>query len=349
MAWLVIALLGVMSTANAMQQATARQEPVPVAPTTQVSTPVTLGAMRGVLFRIFPPMPTELPAELAVTEPANADGGSQAKAASAAPAPAASTLSQTQPSYLLGTIHFGSPEEQGIDYAILEKALAGVETFVNEANLDEVWKPAYDDYRWLSPEQPLSSMIGKDSYAMARSLLPNVRAQDLVRMKPWSVLALLEARGETGGDTSMDGRLQRIATASGKRLVHLETLEQQLKALDCVPATEHALVLDERLRAPWILRDESAAAMRYYRTRNLGAWLADIDHMYGLSYAGKAIEQRSRHCLLEERNARWVGQLETLFQDGPSFVAVGAVHLVGPEGLLASLHRDGYRIEEVPL
>ena len=429
MAWLGMVLLVVMSTAKATQQAAARQDPVPVEPTTQVATPrphvatrgisaqaaneaaaaqlestsqdnqdardnqvaqdaaqqastqpanaasesatkpsdppsarspdsvapasVTVGAAHGVLFRIFPPMPTSLPAELAVAEPAKADGGSQANATGAASPPTqpASTPSQPQPqpSYLLGTIHFGSPEEQGIDYAILEKALAGVDTFVNEADLNEAWKPAYDGYRWLSPEQPLSSMVGKDSYAMAHSLLPNVRAQDLVRMKPWSVLALLEARGETGGDTSMDGRLQRIASASGKRLVHLETLEQQLKALDCVPATEHALVLDERLRTPWILRDESAAAMRYYRTRNLGAWLADIDHMYGLSYAGKAIEQRSRHCLLEERNARWAGQLETLFQDGPSFVAVGAVHLVGTEGLLSALRRDGYRIEEVPL
>jgi hypothetical protein len=103
MVWLVVALLGVMFTANAMQQATARQEPVPVAPTTQGSTPVTLGAMRGVLFRIFPPIPTELPAEHAVTEPANAGGGSQAKAASAKSSKAASTLSQPQPSYLLGT------------------------------------------------------------------------------------------------------------------------------------------------------------------------------------------------------------------------------------------------------
>lgn len=256
---------------------------------------------------------------------------------------------QTKPSYLLGTIHFGTPEEQGIDYAILEKALADVDTFVNEANLDEAWSADYDDYRWLPVTQPLSTMLSKDSYAMARSLLPNVRSQDLLRMKPWSVLALLEARGETGGDTTMDARLQRIASSTGKRLVHLETLQQQLQALDCVPATEQASVLDERLRAPWILRDESAAAMGYYRSRNLDAWLADIDHMYGLSYAGRAIEQRSRHCLLEARNARWVGQLETLFQDGPSFVAVGAVHLVGAEGLLAILRRDGYRIEEVPL
>ena len=192
-------------------------------------------------------------------------------------------------------------------------------------------------------------MLSTDSYGMARSLLPNVRAQDMVRMKPWSVLALLEARGETGGDTTMDARLQRLAAATGKRLVHLETLKEQLQALDCVPATEHALVLDERLRAPWILRDESAAAMKYYRSRNLDAWLADIDHMYGLSYKGKEVEQRSRHCLLEERNARWIGQLETLFQDGPGFVAVGAVHLVGPEGLLAALRRNGYRIEVVPL
>lgn len=347
--------------------AAAGTQPSALAPVTvpdSAAIPVAVGAIHGVLFRIFPPMPTTLPAEIAIAGTANVEPAAGANAAGAATDPTsppaqssseqttsgpASEQAQPKPSYLLGTIHFGTPEEQGIDYAILEKALTDVDIFVNEANLDEAWKPDYDDYRWLSPTQPLSAMVSKDSYAMARSLLPNIRVQDLLRMKPWSVLALLEARGETGGDTTMDARLQRIATATGKRLVHLETLQQQLQALDCVPATEHALVLDERLRAPWILRDESAAAMSYYRSRNLDAWLADIDHMYGLSYAGKAVEQRSRHCLLEERNARWIGQLETLFQDGPSFVAVGAVHLVGAEGLLAVLRRDGYRIEEVPL
>jgi uncharacterized protein YbaP (TraB family) len=335
--------------------ATVPGEPAPASAADAASSmPATAGATRGVLFRIFPPVPTALPAELAVAgnmavQATDPEAGSRAAAAVAAPPPVQAAPEPPRPSYLLGTIHFGSPEEQGVDYAILEKALAAVDTFVNEADLDETWKPAYDDYRWLSPAQPLSGMLSKDSYAMARSLLPNVRAQDMPRMKPWAVLALLEARGETGSDTTMDARLQRIAAAAGKRLVHLETLEQQLQALDCVPAAEHALVLDERLRAPWILRDESAAAMNYYRARNLDAWLADIDHMYGLSYAGKAIEQRSRQCLLEARNARWIGQLETLFQDGPSFVAVGAVHLVGPAGLLAALRHDGYRIEEVPL
>jgi uncharacterized protein YbaP (TraB family) len=168
-------------------------------------------------------------------------------------------------------------------------------------------------------------------------------------MKPWSVLALLEARGETAGDTTMDARLQRLATTAGKRVLHLESLEDQLRALDCVPADEHARVLDERLRASWILRIESAQAMAWYRARNLDAWLADIDRMDGLSDEAKSIEHRARMCLLEQRNARWIGQLQTLIQDGPCLVAVGAVHMVGPDGLLAALKRDGYTVEAMPL
>ena len=171
----------------------------------------------------------------------------------------------------------------------------------------------------------------------------------IAKPDPWSVLALLEARGETGGDATMDARLQRMAAGAGKRVLHLETLEQQLQALDCVPAEEHSRVLDERLRASWVLRIESAQAMAWYRARNLDAWLADIDRMQGLSDEARAIEQRARRCLLEDRNARWIGQLETLFQDGPCLVAVGAVHLAGAEGLLAALRRDGYLVEAMPL
>lgn len=291
---------------------------------------------RGVLFKVTLPPATPLPAE-AVT------------ATDVSPSTAPSPLEPVRPSYLLGTIHFGTPQEQGIDYDALGKLIAESETFINEADINSAWKPEYDAYRWLPVETPLGGMVDKDGITMAQALLPAVRSQDLQRMKPWAVLALLEARGESGGDATMDARLQQVATAAGKRLVHLETLGQQLQALDCVPSTEQALVLAERLRKSWILRIESAEAMAFYRSRNLDAWLASIDRMEGLDDVAKGIEQRSRVCLLEDRNARWIGPLETAFQDGPSFVAVGAVHLVGPNGLIARLRKDGYTVEAVPL
>jgi uncharacterized protein YbaP (TraB family) len=332
---------------SATQQQAAPAADVDTAPPATSAAPAasTVAGMRGVLFRVLPAEPASLPAETAQAAGASAPNAEDPASAVVPPAGAL----PPRASYLLATIHFGTPEEQGIDYAQLERTLAEVDTFVNEANLDEAWKPEYDGYRWLLAENTLSNMVGKDAFAKARALLPNVRAQDLERMKPWSVLALLEARGESAGEATMDARLQRMAAAAGKRVLHLETLQEQLQALDCVPAEEHAPVLDERLRASWILRIESAQAMAWYRARNLEAWLADIDRMEGLSDEARAIEQRARRCLLEDRNARWIGQLETLFQDGPCLVAVGAVHLVGPDGLLAALRRDGYRVEALPL
>lgn len=309
--------------------------PAPTAPVDVVDAATTAVAgfatrERGVLFKVTPPTPALLPVQ-------SPDVGAT---------PASSSLLPV--SYLLGTIHFGTPEEQGIDYAQLGQLIDASTSFINEVDIDSAWKPAYDGYRWLPADATLDAMIGANGMARAQALLPGIRAADLRQMKPWAVLALLEARGEHGGDTSMDARLQRIAAASGKRLLHLETLEQQLQALDCVPAGEHVRVLEERLRQSWVLRIESAEAMAFYRSRVLEAWLASIDRMDGLGDAAKAIEQRARLCLLEERNARWVGPLETAFQDGASFVAVGAIHLVGPQGLVARLRSDGYRVEAVP-
>lgn len=324
-------------------QAVTESVPAP-ADATDASPAAQAPRLRGVMFRVTPPAPALLPAE--IEQVAGPPAGNAAAPVPATPAP---VVVAPRPSYVLGTIHFGTPEEQGIDYAQIETLMGETETFVNEANLDEAWKPEYDGYRWLPMETSLTGMIGKDAIARANALLPQVRPQDLQRMKPWSVLALLEARGESGGEATMDARLQRMASGAGKRMAHLETLEQQLQALDCVPAPEHSMVLAERLRASWILRVESAEAMSFYRGRNLEAWLASIDKMEGLGDQAKAIEQRSRRCLLEERNARWIGQLETLFQDGPCLVAVGAVHLAGVDGLLAALRRDGYRIEALPL
>lgn len=298
---------------------------------------------RGVLFKITPPPPVPLPMN-AVTPVGNASPA----AVNPSSAETGSHVTAVRPSYLLGTIHFGTAEEQGIDYAVLGALIGEVDNFVNEADINSAWKPEFDTYRWLPVGMPLASMIGKDDMRKAEVLLPAVRPQDLQRMKPWAVLALLEARGESGGQTSMDARLQQVASAAGKHLLHLETLEQQLQALDCVPASEHAAVLDERLRKSWMLRIESAEAMAFYRSRHLEAWLASIDRMEGLSDSAKAIEQRSRLCLLEERNARWIGPMETMIQDSPSFIAVGAVHLVGVDGLLARLRRDGYSVEVVP-
>lgn len=281
-------------------------------------------AAHGILFRVLPP---------------ETDASPAADAAGGAPASQART-----DSYLFGTIHIGGDQALGLDPVRLASALASTRTLVNEIDAGVAADAALDGYRWLPADQTLSALIGADGVAMARALLPQVPPQALERMKPWLVLALLEAQGHDAAST-LDERLQRMALARGMRVEHLETPEDQLRALDCVPSQAMALVLQDRLRAPWIVHAMSLRAIAHYRARDLGAWLADVEDMLGLDVAGKEIETRARRCLIEDRNRRWLPTLMALLDEGGCYVAVGALHLPGEHGLLASLARAGYRIE----
>ncbi len=52
--------------------------------------------------------------------------------------------------------------------------------------------------------------------------------------------------------------------------------------------------------------------------------------------------------LVVTRNQNWLPQIEQRLQKrGPVFVVVGALHLLGDEGILAGLAKKGYRVEQM--
>jgi len=62
---------------------------------------------------------------------------------------------------------------------------------------------------------------------------------------------------------------------------------------------------------------------------------------YGYTEEEYAAEQED---LLYKRNASWIPELEQMHDAGGGFVAVGAMHYLGPKGVLALLAADGYTI-----
>ena len=54
----------------------------------------------------------------------------------------------------------------------------------------------------------------------------------------------------------------------------------------------------------------------------------------------------ARKALLDDRNQRWLLQIETMLQEKRSFfITVGAGHLAGPAGVPALLRKAGYRVD----
>jgi len=252
---------------------------------------------------------------------------------------------------VLGTIHIGTPAELGLDDERVRAAVRARRTLINEVDGDTPWLPRYDRYRFLAPEQSLAMLIGGTQFIELLTLLPEYDGQQLNRFKPWVAMTLLEQGLDRSdpGDTNparrnLDTVVENTAREQGLRLVHLETMEDQLAALDCTTPQEYAPVLSQRLADPQELRAETERALGFYRAGDLAGWLADLDVLRGLDASARQAEQRARDCLIEQRNARWIEELEPLLLEGDCFVAIGAIHLAGDNGLLAGLARRGFEV-----
>lgn len=266
------------------------------------------GAIHGVLFRIHSPLPGK------------AD------------------------SLLFGTIHIGTSDQLGLDLQRVRSAVEAQHVLVNEVDSQTPWEPRYDRYRFLADGQKLATLIGGTEFIELVTLLPERNGGQLNRFKPWVAMTLLEEGAEQAPPRSIDRIVEDMARVHGLRMVHLETLEDQLAALDCTPAADYAVVLQQRLTDAKTLREETERSLVFYRQGNLPGWLADIDAMHGLDAHAQKAERHARECLLEQRNTRWLEELDPLLRQGGCFVAVGAIHLTGKDGLLAGLARRGFGV-----
>ena len=136
----------------------------------------------------------------------------------------------------------------------------------------------------------------------------------------------------------MDIALQHRATAMGKDVRALETAEQQVRMLMGTPVAEQLEALMESVRAPEAAQAASDSLVAAYRCQDLEA-------------IGRLLARGMREAYAERmvyaRNRAWAAVLVPEMRCRSVLVAVGAGHLVGPEGLLAMLRSAGFDVSPV--
>jgi len=298
---------------------------------------------------------------------APAPGGLEAPAADA---PAAALAVTARPPFyrvaggsgasllLLGTIHVGPAEGWRLAPAI-EAGIASADRVALEVDLRLATEDAVSSLMaelvllgageslptQVAPET--AKLLDEEDAALARLGFP---AGMRNRMKPWFVaVGLAESVYAEAGLTGEAATERVILAGLGERpLVGLETFEEQLRFLDGLPPDLADLMLRDTLArldtaqaevrellAAWSAGDEAALA----RLAREGAdALPGLDRFYDR--------------LLGERNRRWLAQLAPLVDDPAHsgetvLVAVGALHLVGDDSLVALLRAAGHRVEAV--
>jgi uncharacterized protein YbaP (TraB family) len=161
--------------------------------------------------------------------------------------------------------------------------------------------------------------------------------RDFARTESWAA-ALLIANGARSGDT--DNGVDRALLTSGKPVIGLESHGVQFALFDRLAEDDQRVLLAELAREAADPQGERALAE---------AWVTgDMDRIAQEDGTGILADPELRAALLVDRNRAWLLRLISLIDGGRRpFVAVGAQHMAGPDGLPAMLAARGYRVERI--
>lgn len=262
--------------------------------------------------------------------------------------------------YLLGSFHMLNAGDYPLS-ADVDSAFADAETVMFEMPPEEMGSPqlgvqmAQAALRGdgtqlrseLSPEtaRALDDWLATNKAALDQAKLP---PQLLQMFKPWFVglmVSIVEA-GKQGLDPKLglDAHFAAAAKQAGKPASGFESGAEQIAFLDGMGKAEQLQMLEESLQEAKEGKGELQALHAAWRAgdaRQLtDRMAAEMKREY------PALYQR----INVARNDAWVPKLEQRLREGgtdDTLVVVGALHLLGGDGVVEKLRAKGYTVERV--
>jgi uncharacterized protein YbaP (TraB family) len=264
-----------------------------------------------------------------------------------------------QPSYLFGTMHVTDPRVTTLPPAA-RKAYDAAGTLIIETTdvLDKSKMMAAmlktPDLMMFNDSTTLSSLLSPNDAAVMNGALDarGIPPLTVAKMKPWLLSVMLalpacEVARQSAGEPVLDVKLAQDAKAAGKQVEGLETAESQLRAMASLPMAFHMKGLVDTLKLGDRVNDmNETMILLYQRGDTAMVWPLFRAAMPGqqddpADYA--AFEQT----MITGRNKVMVEHAEPILANGNAFMAVGAMHLPGPEGLVEDFRKAGYTVSAV--
>lgn len=262
------------------------------------------------------------------------------------------------PSYLFGTIHLSDPRVTKLS-ADAQKAYDQAETVIVEAI--DILDPKtalkirveHPDLMQFTDGTTLTSLLPQDQLEQVRTQLEKrgIVLAAVNKMKPWMLSGLLSLprcellRKQMGADF-LDQRLARQAQTDGKNLKGLETSVEQLNAMNRLPLAFHIRNLLASLSIADQMEDVMETTISLYRKGEIGMIVPAMRVITPDELADDDYEQFQKVMVID-RNHTMADRSAPLFERGNAFMAIGALHLPGEEGVIELLKRKGFRVSRV--
>lgn len=250
-----------------------------------------------------------------------------------------------EPSYLYGTIHL-IKEEDFVFGEHLKKTLMEAEKLALEIPLDEeammgaamglMYKGDTTLSDFVSPEQmDTLSTFFRDTIGLSK-----MEWMSYQKMKPFALsqVFLTNMLGEM--PMSFELEFKKIADSLEIPIVGLETIEDQLAVINGMPMESQIEMVMTSVRDYQETTEEFDKLIRFYKEQKLDS----LHHLMASEYDDILEFSES---FLDQRNRNWIPKIEELIKAQTTFIAVGAGHLLGDQGVIKLLEAEGYTLTPI--
>jgi len=261
--------------------------------------------------------------------------------------------SLSSPSYLLGTIHL-IPEEyyfwpQEFDHAFQNSDQVAME--IDMGSLDPADLMGMMGSLMMSDDQTIEDLVSAEQYEIITDYFSRMGLPFMLleRIKPFFLYMFVSmdiANLDQGSMKSYEMEIMEKAAAQDKPTTGLETIETQISLFDSIPYSYQAQMLAEA-----ILEKEGNLEAGQDMDEIFRQYAAqDLEAMYRMSSKEEdEIMKEFNLLLIDQRNKNWIPEIEKLLREKPTFIAVGAGHLAGENGVIPLLRKAGYTLTPIKI
>ena len=249
--------------------------------------------------------------------------------------------------YLLGSIHLLRREDHPLPPAIYA-AYEDADKIIMELDMDDVDPVASqvltNELGLISDGRTLRDLMGEELYTQAISLAETARIplSLLDKSEPWFAAMNVEIMMlmRIGFDPALgiENQLMERARADDKEILGFETMRQQLEFLDGLSPSAQREMLIQALSEGSEMQETMDEMILAWRT-------GDLQFLEDNLLADMADYPELHKVIVVDRNVAWTDEIEELLDESDDYlIVVGALHLVGQEGVPRLLQARGHDV-----
>lgn len=255
-------------------------------------------------------------------------------------------------SFLYGTMHTNDARVFAFSDSVMP-FFSSAKAYAMELDPKEAFNMGLIAKLMMGKGYSLKKMIPAREYNMLDSIVKQEIGYSVSlfdNVAPVFTMTIFEASGLELSDSGVNGnkevldmyfyKLAKKSTGKKKKkIIGIETVDEQLEALNALNYQEQADLLVKEIHSFEENKTEGIDLVKFYLEQNLDSLSAND--------ADAQMPEKFYKALVTDRNIRMANRIAVFTQEQSCFIAVGALHLPKEGGVISLLRKKGFTVEPI--